>query len=42
MTPEEITQQRHTRYNATVVSLRKVHSDLMVMRVHHHAGSSHR
>jgi ferredoxin--NADP+ reductase len=33
MTPEEITQLRHTRYNATVVSMRKVHSDLMVMRV---------
>jgi ferredoxin--NADP+ reductase len=33
MTPEEISQLRRTRYNATVVSLRKVHSDLMVMRV---------
>ena len=33
MTPEEVTQLRHNRYNATVVSLRRVHSDLMVMRV---------
>jgi ferredoxin--NADP+ reductase len=33
MTPEEITQLRRTRYNATIVSLRKVHSDLMIMRV---------
>ena len=33
MTTEEITQLRHTHYNATVTSLRKVRSDLMVMRV---------
>jgi ferredoxin/flavodoxin---NADP+ reductase len=33
MTAEEITKLRRTHYNATVVSLRKVHSDLLVMRV---------
>ena len=33
MTPEELAELRRTRYNATVVSLRKVHSDLLVLRV---------
>jgi ferredoxin--NADP+ reductase len=33
MTPEEIADLRDKRYNATVVHLRKLHSDLMVMRV---------
>jgi ferredoxin--NADP+ reductase len=33
MTPEEIAELRSRRYNGTVVSLRKVHSDLMVLRV---------
>ncbi len=33
MTPEEITELRQKRYNATVAHLHKVHSDLMVMRV---------
>ena len=33
MTPDEITELRHKRYNGTVVHLHKVHSDLMVMRV---------
>lgn len=33
MTPEEIAELRDKRYNGTVVYLRKLHSDLMVMRV---------
>ena len=33
MTPDEITELRHKRYNGTVVHLHKVHSDLLVMRV---------
>ena len=33
MTPEEIAELRHRRYNGTVVSLKKTHSDLMVIRV---------
>src|SRR6516165_9520651 len=32
-TPEEIAQLRQQKYNATVVYLKKVHSDLMVMRL---------
>jgi ferredoxin--NADP+ reductase len=33
MTPEEIAELRNQKYNATVVRLDKVHSDLMVLRV---------
>lgn len=33
MTPEELAELRSRRYNATVVYLQKVHSDLLVMRV---------
>ena len=33
MTPEQVAELRRTRYNATVVWLRKLHSDLMVVRV---------
>lgn len=33
MTPEQIAELRQKRYNATVVYLRKHHSDLMVLRV---------
>jgi len=33
MTPEQFTEFRQTRYNGTVVGLRKVHSDLMMIRV---------
>jgi ferredoxin--NADP+ reductase len=33
MSPEEIAEARARRYNATVVSLRKPNSDLMIMRV---------
>lgn len=33
MTPEQIADLRRQRYNATIVSLRKVHSDLMMIRV---------
>jgi ferredoxin--NADP+ reductase len=33
MTPEEIAELRKKRYNATAVGLRKVHSDLMMIRV---------
>src|SRR3954447_26760496 len=33
MSPEEIAEARARRYNATVVSLRKANSDLMVVRV---------
>jgi ferredoxin--NADP+ reductase len=32
MTPDEIAEHRRRRYNATVASLRKTHSDLMVLR----------
>jgi len=33
MTPEEITDLRRQKYNAAVVRMRKVHSDLLIMRV---------
>src|SRR4051794_40199084 len=33
MTSEEIADLRHKRYNGTVVSITRVHSDLMVVRV---------
>lgn len=33
MTPEQLVQLRRERYNATVVYLRKIHSDLMILRV---------
>ncbi len=33
MTPEQIAELRRARYNATVVGLRKVHGDLMILRV---------
>ena len=33
MTPEEIAELRQKRYNGTVVYLKKLHSDLMVLRV---------
>ncbi|MCS7020802.1 MAG: ferredoxin--NADP reductase [Gemmataceae bacterium] len=33
MTPEQIEQARAQRYNATIVYLKKVHSDLMILRV---------
>jgi ferredoxin--NADP+ reductase len=33
MTPEQVAELRQLRYNATVVGLRKHHSDLLVMRV---------
>ena len=33
MTPEEIADLRRQKYNATVVRLLKVHSDLMVIRI---------
>jgi ferredoxin--NADP+ reductase len=33
MTPEDVQELRTRRYNATVVYLRKVHTDLMVLRV---------
>jgi ferredoxin/flavodoxin---NADP+ reductase len=33
MTADELAQLRSTRYNATVVSLTKIHSDLMIVRV---------
>lgn len=33
MTPEEVAELRRQRYNATVVWLRKAHSDLMILRV---------
>jgi ferredoxin--NADP+ reductase len=33
MTPDEIAGLRARRYNATVISLRKIHSDLMILRV---------
>lgn len=38
MTPEEVAELRARRYNATVVYLRKIHSDLMVMRVRPDSG----
>src|SRR5436309_55617 len=33
MTPEAISDLRRQKYNATVVRMRKVHSDLLAMRV---------
>jgi ferredoxin--NADP+ reductase len=33
MTPDEIAHLRQSRYNATVVSLRMLHADLMILRV---------
>ncbi len=33
MNPEELAQQRRKRYNATVIWLRKIHSDLLILRV---------
>ena len=33
MTPEQVAEQRRKRYNATVVWLRKLHPDLLLMRV---------
>jgi len=33
MNPEELAELRRTRYNATVVHLRKVHTDLMIVRI---------
>jgi ferredoxin--NADP+ reductase len=33
MTPEQIAELRKNRYNATVVNVRKAHSDLLAMRV---------
>src|SRR5581483_3688285 len=33
MTPEEVSELRQRRYNGTVVYLKKLHSDLMVLRV---------
>jgi ferredoxin--NADP+ reductase len=33
MTPDQITELRRQKYNATLAHLRKVHSDLLVMRV---------
>ena len=33
MTPEQIAELRKARYNATVTRLRRVHPDLMVLRV---------
>ena len=33
MTPEEIADLRHKRYNGTVVFIKRVHSDLMVIRI---------
>jgi ferredoxin/flavodoxin---NADP+ reductase len=33
MTPDQIEEVRKARYNATVVSLKKLHSDLMVIRI---------
>src|SRR5262245_41179694 len=33
MTPDEITELRKKRYNATIVGLRRLHSDLMMVRV---------
>src|SRR5262245_50044186 len=33
MTPDQIAELRRQKYNATVVSLRKVHSDLLIVRI---------
>lgn len=33
MTPDQIAELRRTKYNATVLQLHKVHSDLLIMRV---------
>ena len=33
MTPEQITELRRQKYNATVIRLIKVHSDLLILRV---------
>jgi ferredoxin--NADP+ reductase len=33
MSPEQIAELRRTRYNATVVGLRRAHSDLMILRL---------
>ena len=33
MTPQEMNELRQKRYNGTVVSVKKVHSDLMLIRV---------
>jgi ferredoxin--NADP+ reductase len=33
MTPEQIQEARARRYNATIVYLKKIHSDLMILRV---------
>src|SRR5438874_223657 len=33
MTPEEMTALRSQKYNATVIRLLRIHSDLLVMRV---------
>lgn len=33
MTPDQIAELRKSKYNATVLSLQKVHSDLLIMRV---------
>src|SRR5713101_3238539 len=33
MNPEELAEQRRKRYNATVVWLRKIQSDLLILRV---------
>jgi len=33
LTQSQIEESRNAKYNATVVSIRKVHSDLMVLRV---------
>jgi ferredoxin--NADP+ reductase len=33
LTPDQITELRRQKYNATVLSLRKLHSDLFIMRV---------
>src|SRR4051812_18176277 len=33
MTPDQIADLRRDKYNATVVRLQKIHSDLMIMRV---------
>ena len=33
MTPEQVAEQRRTRYNATVAWLRKPHPDLLLIRI---------
>lgn len=38
MTPEQVAELRKKHYNATVVSLQKVHPDLMIIRVRPDAG----